>query len=49
MKNGRKVIRVSQFYHSNYSEVKKLIAKKVKFLGRKNFSYLKEFKEIFEW
>jgi hypothetical protein len=48
MKDGKKKIKISQFYHRNYSQLKKEITKKVKFLGQERFSYLREFKEIFE-
>jgi hypothetical protein len=49
MKDGKKQVKLSQFYHSNYSDLKKFIIKEVKFLGKENFSYKRELKEIFEF
>ncbi len=47
IKDNRKIIKVSQFYHRNYEDVKKAISKKVKFIGKERFSYRQELKEIF--
>ena len=44
---GRKVIKLSQFYHSNYLEIKRMLISKTKNLGILNFNLLDEFKEIF--
>ncbi len=45
---GKKVIKLSQFYHSNYSELKDTISSaNVKYLGYEDFSYGREIKEIF--
>jgi hypothetical protein len=49
MKEGKKRIKLSQFYHSNYSELKRFIIKEVQFLGQEDFSYSREVKEIFEF
>lgn len=38
MQNGKKVVKVSEFYHKNYDELKREIAKKMKYLGDKPFS-----------
>jgi len=38
MQNGKKVVKVSEFYHKNYDELKREIAKKLKYLGDKPFS-----------
>ena len=45
--NRKKVIKISQFYHSNYSEIKEVIVKKTKNLGKESFSLITEVKEIF--
>lgn len=45
--DGRKVIKLSQFYHSNYLEIKRTLTSKTKNLGIINFNLLDEFKEIF--
>jgi hypothetical protein len=49
MKASKKVVKLSQFYHSNYSELKRFIIKEVQFLGQEDFSYSREVKEIFEF
>ena len=45
--NGKKVVKLSQFYHSNYAELKNGLTDKVSYLGQKGFSYVQEIKEIF--
>ena len=47
IERGKKVVKLSQFYHSNYAELKKLLTVKVPNLGQKGFSILQEVKEIF--
>lgn len=47
MKNKQKVIKISEFYHKNYTELKTEILSKSKNLGVEKFSYWQEFKEIF--
>ena len=47
IKNGKKVVKLSQFYHSNYADLKNTLTGKVRNLGQKGFSYIQEFKEIF--
>lgn len=46
-KSMKKRIKISEFYHSNYNEIKSEIQAQYKPLGYENFSYLDEFKEIF--
>ncbi len=46
-KNGQKIIKLSEFYHKNYPELKSEIAKKCKNLGREKFSVVQLFKELF--
>lgn len=48
IKNGKKKIKISQFYHSNYSELKIELRKNIKFIGQENFNYIRELKEIFQ-
>jgi hypothetical protein len=43
----RKAIKISQFYHSNYVEIKQAIIRKTKSLGTEHFSLVREVKEIF--
>ena len=47
MKNGKKIVKLSQFYHSNYAELKSDLTNKIKNLGRKKMNLLQEIKEIF--
>lgn len=47
IKNGKKVIKLSEFYHSNYDQIKEEIRQRLKSLGTVKFSYISEFKEIF--
>lgn len=47
IKNERKIIKISQFYHKNYSQLKNEIKIKLKCLGYEKFSLIDEFKEIF--
>ncbi len=45
---GRKVVKLSEFYHQNYSSLKKaLINRNIKYLGIEYWSFIKETKEIF--
>jgi hypothetical protein len=48
MKDDKKTIILSEFYHRNYSELKKTLQSKTKFLGDKPFSMSREIKEIFK-
>lgn len=46
--DGRREIKLSQFYHSNYSEIKLILGSKTRNLGIINFSFVTEIKEIFK-
>lgn len=46
-KNNKKQIKISEFYHKNYKQLKKEIQAQYKSLGYEKFSYFDEFKEIF--
>jgi len=49
IKNNKKVIKISEFYHANYKDLKRDIIKKgIKNLGFENWSLLMEMKEMFE-
>ncbi|MGG1921802.1 hypothetical protein AB1278_08320 [Chryseobacterium sp. NRRL B-14798] len=47
-KDGNKVVKISQFYHKNYFQVKNYIQGNFKHLGYEKLSYTDEFKEIFK-
>jgi hypothetical protein len=47
IENGRKAVKLSQFYHSNYADMKIALISKVRNLGQKGFNYIQEVKEIF--
>ena len=38
IENGKKVVKLSQFYHSNYADLKNALTGKVRNLGQKGFS-----------
>ncbi len=46
MINKKKVIKISEFYHVNYDEIKKLLLKKISKSGEKQFSLIRKLKEI---
>lgn len=44
----KKIIKLSEFYHKNYKELKReILSRNMKYLGSELFSNLREFKEIF--
>jgi len=45
---GKKVVKISEFYHSNYKEIKGYVKTRYKSLGFERFSYFDEIREIFE-
>ncbi len=47
LKDGKKVGKLSDFYHKNYIEIKEEIKTKLTDLGLEQFSYIDEIKEIF--
>lgn len=47
-KGGKKIIRLSDFYHLNYAELKKALQPKLSFGGNEKFSFVKEVKEMFD-
>lgn len=46
-RNDKKIIKLSEFYHKNYANLKNEIANRIKHLGYEPFSLIDEFKEIF--
>lgn len=46
--NGKKIIKLSEYYHSNYAELKSALEKKVRNRGQQEFSLTQEIREIFE-
>ena len=47
IRNGKRQICISEFYHSNYSELKEAIETKCSFLGQKEYSWGYEYKQMF--
>ena len=45
--DNKKVIKISEYHHSNYTELKRIIATKTKNLGFESFKWIDEFKEYF--
>ncbi len=48
LKGDRKIVKLSEFYHKNYADLKKELWNKIKFLGERPFNLTVEIKEIFE-
>jgi hypothetical protein len=48
IKERKKVVKISQFYHSNYAELKQALLSKNKDLGFQNYSLLGELKELLQ-
>ncbi|MFC5683828.1 hypothetical protein ACYE2N_01675 [Flavobacterium sp. MAHUQ-51] len=48
VKDDVKIIKISEAYHKNYSDLKDIISAKLKDLGEIQFSYIDELKEIFK-
>jgi hypothetical protein len=47
---NRKIIKISEYYHSNYKELKKyIISQNLKYLGFENYGLIKELKEMFSY
>ena len=49
IQNGKRKIKISEQYHRNYHDLKSAISEKSKFLGKVNFSFWKEMKEVFSF
>jgi hypothetical protein len=47
IENGKKAIKLSQFYHKNYNDLKNSLTRQVQNFGQKDFSFIQELKEIF--
>ena len=47
LRGGKRVVRLSAFYHRNYEEFKTLLARKLKHLGSDGFEVSKELKDMF--
>ena len=47
LKNGRKIAKLSAWYHKNYFDLKEYLKSKTKDLGEERFSYWDEIKESF--
>ena len=47
IQGGKKIGKLSDFYHKNYSDLKEIIKTKIKDLGFEKFSYIDELKESF--
>lgn len=48
IKDGRKVVKLSEFYHENYFELKEDISSKCKKLKEENYNLLREIREIWK-
>lgn len=48
IKDGKKVAKLSEFYHGNYSNIKDEIKKDIVYLGFEKYHHFNEIKEMFE-
>jgi hypothetical protein len=48
IKDNKKVIKISEYYHKNYFEMKQSLISQCKYLGEKRFNFFVEIKEIFQ-
>lgn len=48
VKDGKKVIKLSGFYHKNYLELKAALARRVKYNGYLPYNFFREMKEFFQ-
>lgn len=48
LKNGKRVACISDFYHSNYGELKKSIVEKLSYFGEKKYSFKEEYSQMFK-
>jgi len=47
IKNNRRIICLSEFYHLNYTQIKLEIENKLKFLEEKKYNFKSEYREMF--
>jgi hypothetical protein len=47
MKDKKKIVKISEFYHKNYLEMKQCVSIKMRYMGEIPFSLSEEFKEVF--
>lgn len=47
MTGNKKIVKLSQFYHRNYTDLKQMLSENLTDLGFEYFNYNQEFKEIF--
>lgn len=48
MKDNKKLVKISGFYHSNYHEMKQYLAERIVYLGDTPYSFMEELKEVFQ-
>ena len=47
IKDKKKIVKLSEYYHANYDELKEEIQNMLNYLGREEFSYIDDFNEMF--
>ena len=47
MINGKKAIKISEYYHKNYADLKKEIEKNIKYNGKISYNLIDDIKEMF--
>ena len=48
LQEGKRIASISEFYHSNYTEIKSSIEKKIKNLGQTEYKFKHEYKQMFK-
>ena len=48
IRKGKRIASISEFYHTNYAEMKSAIEKKIKNLGQTDYKFKQEYKEMFK-
>ena len=48
LKNGKRVACFSDFYHSNYCELKKIVVEKLSYSGGKKYTFKEEYSQMFK-
>ncbi len=48
LKNGKRLVCISDFYHSNYCELKKNLVEKLSYSGEKKYNFKEEYSQMFK-
>lgn len=48
LNEGKRIASISEFYHSNYKTMKSTIEREIKYLGKTEYKFINEYKEMFK-